>query len=505
MRTVAIGFAMIVAAGLAAGLANAGGGGAIGFDHNVHDRDVVVSGVESLPCARCHTARAGLLIGRPGHAACFTGCHGGPPVKPKRGTKLAISAELKPVCTACHAESALAAPMAGTLAVAFPPYKLDADFALTIGHKRHAAITCASCHTGKAGPSHKRCASCHDGAKLSGHGPAMALCQGCHQPGSGAPEPPRMAVATNTVTSTFSHPKHAARGGVGARCMTCHGTLSETDDNILPRPTAANCAIGGCHDGKPTFGVTANCTRCHQKPPPGQFDVARPAARFSHAIHNDTKLGCTSCHVLGKTGEALAAGHAACASCHADDFGKRRPTTCGACHNATEPWRPLVADRLPPDHTEFGASLDHRTHTQPCVQCHSLTTAGAQLRPPRGHRACSGRGCHGVTGGRGPSPDLNACEGCHQLGLAMKRAAVRAEAPWSVRAAFDHAPHRIARDGSTVACTSCHATLDAPSLVALPAPTKATCAPCHDGSTAFKLTGTTCSRCHATPTGAKRP
>ena len=70
-------------------------------------------------------------------------------------------------------------------------------------------------------------------------------------------------------------------------------------------------------------------------------------------------------------------------------------------------------------------------------------------------------------------------------------------APWSVRAAFDHETHATDDAHKPLACTSCHTTLGGADLVALPAPAKATCAPCHDaGKTAFKLTGTTCSRCH---------
>ncbi len=101
-----------------------------------------------------------------------------------------------------------------------------------------------------------------------------------------------------------------------------------------------------------------------------------------------------------------------------------------------------------------------------------------------------------------PAPQLGACESCHQLGLADKRIAIRTTLSWSVRAKFDHAPHRVGRDGSAIACTSCHDDLHGDVLAQLAAPKKASCQPCHDGGTAFKLTGTTCTRCHV---GAPRP
>jgi c(7)-type cytochrome triheme protein len=384
--------------------------------------------------------------------------------------------------------------------VAYPPYRTFPDHALEIGHKTHGAIACAQCHDGTRGPPHRRCTGCHDGARTPGHGPPMSECARCHVPASGVPEPPKLVMTSKIeilVTSTFSHPRHAARSPAGRQCTTCHAAIAQTDDRQLPRPTAADCAAAGCHDGKAAFPVTSSCTKCHQDVPRARFEVARPETRFSHATHRGKQLPCATCHPLAKSGEVLVAGHAPCAPCHAEDFGKRWPTICGACHNATEPWRPLTADRLPPERTEFGATIDHGKHRGPCASCHALTTQAAQLRPPRGHRACLGAGCHAVSGG--PAPVMSACEGCHEEGRAEARLRARRAAPWSVRVRFDHAPHRRGKDGE-VACTACHADLSAPDLASLQTPRKATCAGCHDGGTAFKLTGTTCTRCHG---GAK--
>ncbi|HEX7836262.1 MAG TPA: cytochrome c3 family protein, partial [Kofleriaceae bacterium] len=68
--------------------------------------------------------------------------------------------------------------------------------------------------------------------------------------------------------------------------------------------------------------------------------------------------------------------------------------------------------------------------------------------------------------------------------------------PWSVRRSFDHAAHARTGDGRPLGCGACHVDLHGPDVTALATPAKATCAPCHDGATAFKLTGTTCTRCH---------
>jgi c(7)-type cytochrome triheme protein len=486
-RALVVAAALVGALGAAAGEAVAAPSTrAVGFEHNLHDRDVVVGGGESLPCARCHAMRAGALVGRPDHAACFGACHGPPPRRgDKPGDRLAV-------CTACHAEAVVVAAGAHGYPVHYPPYALEPNFAIEVGHQRHRGLGCATCHTGGKPAPHQRCAGCHDGA--AGHGPAMTACTGCHTPATGKPMPPSIVRAEVNVRPAFSHGRHAARGGDGARCATCHHAVLDTDDNRLPAPDAASCAAARCHDGAAAFAVTAACRRCHADPGDPEFKVARPIARYSHATHREVKLPCGACHPLRPSGEVATASHAPCATCHADDFGRRQPRICGACHNGTEPWRALVADRGPPETTEFGAALDHGKHAGDCTRCHALTTATAQLRPPRGHRACTGKGCHAVTGG--PAPALGACERCHRRGLALDRQTARLAAPWSVRRSFDHGPHARTGDGRPLACDTCHVDLHGPDVSALAAPAKASCAPCHDGAAAFSLTGTHCARCH---------
>ena len=65
--------------------------GLVGFDHMVHDRNLDVKGVGVLPCSRCHVEAKGKLVGKPGHATCFTAqCHGAAPTPPKRGTTTSV-------------------------------------------------------------------------------------------------------------------------------------------------------------------------------------------------------------------------------------------------------------------------------------------------------------------------------------------------------------------------------------------------------------------------------
>lgn len=487
--------AALVALAIACGLASATAGPRAGFDHAKH---------EAVACAQCHTLRAGELAGKPGHAACF-GCHTGmPPVVV--GQRLAIPEKLRPVCLACHGEPQLAAAVSASrkeFAVDYPPYRIAPDLVAGFGHAKHAASACTACH---AAPDakvvttpHKPCARCHDGKTDQRF--AMTACARCHVPGG---VPAGMPEAELLVDAAFSHVRHAARGAAGKQCATCHPGVAQSADRV-PRPTMASCATAACHDGKGAFAVTSSCTKCHRDPPAKIFAVARPTTRFSHtlAAHAAANQPCITCHPVEKSGELQVAGHEPCVACHADDFAARQPKICGACHNGTEPWRPLVADRRPAEHTELGVTLPHDQHAKlACTSCHSLTTATAQLRPPRGHSACTNAGCHAKSGG--PSPQIVQCERCHELGLAERRETTRRAARWSVRARFDHAPHeqRVAGDtGKTpLPCTACHVDMSAKRVLDLAAPPKSTCAPCHDGGAAFKLTGTNCTRCHPGPT-----
>lgn len=495
LRVLAI-VAMVGVVNLAARRAIADDTVAAGFDHNLHERDWNTAGNEKpIPCTRCHTLQAGLLVGRPDHASCFGACHGPAPARGVRGQRLTIAADQAPTCTNCHAPAVLQRPFetgAKKPSVAYPPYA-PSDFALAANHQSHASVACATCHVATKTAPHRRCLGCHDGSGATGKARAMTECLSCHTPASGAPRPPHLEEPVNTVTATFSHPKHAARGGKGAQCATCHAAILETNDNLLPRTTAQSCAIAGCHDGAPVFAITDSCTRCHTTAP-AKYDLVPRDVRFSHATHKDSGLSCAACHPTSNGTEVVTAGHGACVTCHADDFTKRDPLYCSACHNSTEPWRKLTADRAPAPRTEFGATLDHSrpAHQRACTSCHSLTTQTAQLRPPRGHRACTGGACHGATG---PEPRLGACEGCHQLSLATTRTAQRVAAPWSVRATFTHATHTRGKEGGELACASCHVDVGA-SVAAMATPPKSTCGPCHDGTTAFKLTGTGCARCH---------
>lgn len=457
----------------------------------------------------------------------------------------ALSARAR-TCLTCHAAADLAARR---FAVAYPPYALRPDWIAPLPHGSHRQVECGSCHplpgaplakpagraAAKPAAAHARCLGCHGAAAT----PASALANQPSSAASGAPSgspsgapataptsaptfamsecerchraaPPPAVSAPLTVTAAFSHQRHqrhaAKQHGAGkdgaadeAACSPCHRELASERHDGRTRPTAATCATAACHDGKAAFSITERCTQCHKEAPAGLYPVARPAGRFLHRQHAAAvaSVGCQGCHRLGTGGLTVErAGHAACASCHAADFGAAQPVICGACHGSTEPWRPLRADRLPAESTEFGARLDHGSHAQPCQRCHTLDTRARQLRLPRDHSACAGSGCHEPQGG--PAPALTACAECHQLELVLERDQQRRRAPWSVRQRFDHGSHRSDGSGAALACSRCHGDVSGP-LATMATPKKRSCETCHDGRAAFSVTGTGCNRCHGGP------
>ena len=280
------------------------------------------------------------------------------------------------------------------------------------------------------------------------------------------------------------------------------------------RPNKANCAT--CHDGAKAFAMTeAKCRQCHLR---GANRIERHATklvRFSHKAHQRRRnLGtCSTCHQLTGNGTPLGAArnHAPCADsgCHRNEFKSLRPKICGTCHVARQPWRKLHRDRGAPAETEFGARFSHKAHlagAKPrlkatCTRCHQLASGKRELRLSRDHAACIGSGCHArVASVKGSAkPPLSACTVCHKLELVRKQQLKRHTARWSVRSKFRHKNHR-SEPGATsksLPCQQCHTTVrNSVVLRDVGTPAKKTCMRCHDGGSAFKLTGHKCGRCH---------
>ncbi len=395
---------------------------------------------------------------------------------------------------------------------------------------------CLSCH--RRAPASARADESHADDASTGHAHPIDACDRCHHPrsdvelsgigglgdgdGDSAAEPVRPSLQVGLFPADYSHTRHRARGLTS--CRGCHSAILASDSNQLPRPQTTQCAP--CHDGASAFStVTPDCRRCHTR----RADLERPRpARgrgFSHSAHRERglDLACASCHPLDRAGQptASAPDHTPCADagCHRDDFSSLVPVTCGACHVGIAPTEALYFDPQLPPESEFGARFSHRRHHDlgplACADCHRQPKRQRERGLPYGHSACSGAGCHqrdgdgDKSGGAGdnsggdgdpkPSPaPLSDCQACHQRGLIATRHQERQRAPWSVRDRFRHQPHRVdPRTGTPLACESCHqGAAQSDDLADLGSPAKVTCVPCHDGQTAFKLTGHGCPACH---------
>lgn len=474
-----------------------------GFDHLAHDGKVTVTGQPSIECAACHPLdKKAAPKGRPTHDTCYGACHAGAPARAKPAKKtgklpaVAIDEVAARLCEVCHAPSDLGALAAGT-ASKVPAYAGgfgEPDYGIQISHQGHDARTgCETCHAttraAKQPPKpHQRCTACHQAASSDAGAVPMTACAACHTlTGEAHPE-----LDHGPLEVAFTHDGHAKQAT--ADCKACHAAVAAATTTDLGAIGHADCRSAGCHDGTgPAFATTEACTRCHAEAPAVTYPLDRPRFRFSHARHKPRigDVACSTCHAIDARGEAPPPPHRACAdgACHQKDFEIRAPQTCGACHVSIEPWRALEADALPRVETEFGAVMPHARHADlgpTCADCHSLTTSRRQKRPPRGHRSCTGDGCHAESSG--PTPQLTACTSCHRSGLVSEHVHERQSADWSVRARFDHALH----PGD---CTACHDQVAFTDALPGP-PAKASCAACHDGTTAFKMTGHGCVRCH---------
>lgn len=294
---------------------------------------------------------------------------------------------------------------------------------------------------------------------------------------------------------------HSPRHGVDpARCLACHGALSERLDRG-----------SGLHAGE-EFRA---CERCHIEHQGRAFELIYwgdegPAA-FDHSRTGwalagaHAGLGCRDCHrrELLAAAPQLATGgadpdrtflglEASCASCHRDPHqGQFGAASCGSCHRQSA-WKPAAGF----DHARTAFPLTGRHAGLACATCHPAAAAqGAEtaelavVRYRGVATACAA--CHADphAGRLGAS-----CESCH------------ATTDWHrvERAGFDHGSTAYPLLGrhAAVECAACHR----PGRP-LRIPGFERCATCHADAHAGQLSATAagddCARCHTV--GGFRP
>jgi Cytochrome c7 and related cytochrome c len=315
--------------------------------------------------------------------------------------------------------------------------------------------------------------------------------------------------------------------------------------------------------------VTSPPVTGQEQVPIPELDPNVPPKPFHQTHMRKEKILCTTCHETAenpKPGQELRfserPGHAACETCHAAEFSRRRlrpsatgEPVCKTCHTgdgiAVHPFpsgRLTLARFSHAQHVDPKAKLSGSGGRQDCIFCHRLD---ATLTTPSwpGHPQCGT--CHG--GARPARPllttkiqSIDSCLACHTLdridrNLSMQIAAANAPKPaapangtskprsgngssqllpvsypapagphayYDIRP-FNHGTHLKSRNGAPIDCASCHeATLGSRTIdVPTPRPTMRQCASCHDNATFVRAEYLTknCEVCHTTLRADIRP
>jgi c(7)-type cytochrome triheme protein len=265
------------------------------------------------------------------------------------------------------------------------------------------------------------------------------------------------------IPLTFSHTLHRTSG---VACVVCHGSVQQSvqaaDDNLpdhticglchrMEQPAAAEmypkAACSTCHEGftdgthehvgpAPTFAPVAGAPR----PAPVVIEAAR--LHFSHQLHLNGGIECTTCHEgienATKATRAHLPGMDTCLTCH---NGREAPDACTTCHlqgdggrvrtDLGEAWDLLKpSGRFRPDdhfqdqwirHHEAAARVDEEScnschKPQECLDCHDGVAKVRELHPADWVMT------HGLEAMR---TDLN-CRSCHDAGTFCRDCHTRA-------------------------------------------------------------------------------
>ncbi|MBI1920215.1 MAG: cytochrome c3 family protein [Geobacter sp.] len=433
------------------------------FSHNFH--------LEMFKCGDCHSR---LFIAGPNRKShtmaqmesgqSCGGCHDG---------KSAFS--VTGDCGKCHRGTPKNIPFKET----------DALFS----HAFHLNIyRCTDCHSGifTGGPKSKRytmadmennksCGACHDGSIAFS---VAGSCDRCHK-------------STHDINFNipdigkvlFSHSFHYLM----FKCDDCHNGVFLTgtrSTRYTMRQMEQGKSCGACHNGKSAFTVAGNCGKCH----PVRDITMTDDARFSHNKHLEM-YRCSDCHnklfVAGPDNKRwkmtdMEKGKS-CGACHDGSIGFSVRGDCNKCHTSTVE---ITFNVRQTGKTVFS----HKFHTgmYSCTDCHyGVIPLGDAARRNTMADMEQGKSCGACHEGKTAFTVKENCTKCHPT----------KEINFPVGAAFSHAFHT-----GMYRCNDCHDALFIPGAgnrhVSMAEMEKGTsCGACHDGKTAFAVTGT-CEKCH---------
>lgn len=137
---------------------------------------------------------------------------------------------------------------------------------LAFNHAKHAAVACATCHSGvetrarATFPTGATCAKCHATPPRSALTGQLVVSQKDWDAVQG-PNAARWKPVTHLLDYvTFSHRRHVTQGGLA--CESCHADIGQR--TVPPPRTPMRMRMDTCLACHQREGASADCAACHR-------------------------------------------------------------------------------------------------------------------------------------------------------------------------------------------------------------------------------------------------
>lgn len=257
--------------------------------------------------------------------------------------------------------------------------------------------------------------------------------------------------------------------------------------------------------------IYSSCSKTEEKQPtqtptlPTSSDIVKTMAdemkdsdfsKFMHDSPQHQRLTCALCHERkeGMTKPKLA-GHAACSSCHVEQFEDKSNAICTVCHTNKDSGELKEFPQL----ASFNVQFNHELHFKEtnCATCHQGENGGGMTIPSGGDAHANCFTCH--------TPDkvvaeknIGNCSTCHQAGTPNRIV----DSVKNIGFSFNHNSH------SKLDCQSCHNPASGNKMsaitVAMHGGQTNSCVTCHNERRAFGANDfSDCRKCHQEVGGAR--
>ncbi len=296
-----------------------------------------------------------------------------------------------------------------------------------------------------------------------------------------------VAFKTETAgTVEFRHDVHLRK--LGRNCTKCHNAIfkiAKKNPSYTMADMEKGKSCGTCHDGRTAFKVT-ECVRCHKV---GVVAIEIPdfgAATFSHPFHL-SMYSCTDCHnSLFKPSRTK--------NPHVTMAQMEKGAACGACHDGSTAFSVkgdcTKCHKVKDIHFGAQATFSHTFHLGmfSCRECHTkIFIAGKNSKRYTMAQMQQGKSCGACHDGSTAFSVKGDCDKCHTT---VKDVVFKAD-----DARFSHGIHT-----AMFKCGDCHSSIfiggvNSKRYSMAQMEQGKSCGACHDGSTAFSVTGS-CDKCH---------